>query len=343
MPKVSIVIPVFNAEKCIERCIESIEKQTFKDFEVIAVDDGSSDSSFELLCRLSEKMSFLKVLRESNMGAAAARNTGIKNAVGDFVCFVDSDDRLQNEYLEILVKNQKEADFDISMVGINKVENENTSAIFLYSTKKIYSEPKEIKMLQAGCFCNRLTDFETDFIGMGTPWDKLFKMSIIRENRIFFNTELKTGEDTFFCWEYFNFVEKFVYENKALYNYQVCSDSLSKRYLELKDFDTASEVFYKAEKPDMEKITKDSLRYAIFRHFLSLLKKHFAHKNNALPFKLFRKELKDVLSSAELLYAKKHLSKAEFLSVKEKAVLFLSSFPYFMAVILYAVKRSGRR
>lgn len=343
MPKVSIVIPVYNAEKYILRCMESIENQTFKDFEVIAVDDGSSDSSLKILEKFSEKTTFLKVLRQKNMGAAEARNTGIKNAAGDFICFVDSDDCLETEYLEILVKNQEETGCDISMIGINKVENEESTEIFLYSSKKICSSEKEIKMLQAGCFCNRLTDFETNFIGMGTPWDKLFRMSIIRENKILFNTSLRTGEDTYFCWEYFNFVNKFVYENKALYNYVVYSSSLSKRYLELKDFYTVSNVFYKAEKPDMEKITKDSLRYAIFRHFLSLLKKHFADRNNTLPFRLFKNELKEVLSSKELSYAKKHLAKEKFLSKKEKTVLLLSAFPYLMAAALYALNRLKKR
>ena len=139
MPKVSIVIPVYNAEKYILRCMESIENQTFKDFEVIAVDDGSSDSSLKILEKFSEKTTFLKLLRQKNMGAAKARNTGIKNAAGDFICFVDSDDWLEPEYLEILVKNQEETGCDISMIGINKVENEESTEIFLYNTKKICS------------------------------------------------------------------------------------------------------------------------------------------------------------------------------------------------------------
>lgn len=338
MPKVSIIIPVYNAEKHITRCIESIENQTYKDFKAILVNDGSTDDSLSVLKTLEKKYDFIKVFTQENKGAASARNHGLEKADGEFVCFVDADDWLENDYLSVLVENQKENNADISMIGINKIQNSTAETEFIFNSKKIYENTEDIRKLQAGCFCNRLACFETDFIGMGTPWDKLFRLCIIRKNNISFNTDLKTGEDTLFCWQYFNFVKSFVYENKALYNYVVYQDSLSRKFVELKTFYDTINIFFTVFDEKMPEITKEALYYVIFRHFLSLLKKHFAHRENRLSLKEYKAEMKEAISREEMKFSIANISE-KYLSRKEKIILRLTKRPELLAFLLFSLSR----
>ena len=112
---VSIIIPVYKVEKYLPNCIESILRQTFKDFELILVDDGSPDNCGEICEEYAQKDSRIKVVHQPNGGLSAARNSGIDIAKGDYLTFIDSDDFVFPHYLEILVKLCQENDADMSV------------------------------------------------------------------------------------------------------------------------------------------------------------------------------------------------------------------------------------
>ena len=132
MPKVSLVIPVYNVEKFLRRCLDSVLGQTFKDFEVICVNDGSPDNSLVILEEYSSKSKMIKVITQKNKGLSGARNTGIENANGEYICFLDSDDVLHPQYLEVLLENADKktiskcsfTDFSYDRdLNFNKIEN----------------------------------------------------------------------------------------------------------------------------------------------------------------------------------------------------------------------------
>ena len=102
MPKISVIIPVYNVEKFLKRCLDSVLAQTFQDFEVICVNDGSTDRSGEILAGIAENNSNIKVYTQANQGLSIARNNGLKNSSGEYVCFCDSDDTLHPQCLEII-------------------------------------------------------------------------------------------------------------------------------------------------------------------------------------------------------------------------------------------------
>ena len=115
MPRFSIIVPLFNKEKFIVQTIESIINQGYSDFEVIIVDDGSTDNSYQEACKISDKR--LKVIRTNNFGVSSARNLGLSNALGDFICFLDADDQFSVGYLQSLTKlidNQEDIDLIIT-------------------------------------------------------------------------------------------------------------------------------------------------------------------------------------------------------------------------------------
>ena len=119
-PLISVVVPVYNTAEYLERCVNSLINQTFKDYEIVLVNDGSTDDSPEICRAYSEKYSFIKTVSRENGGLSAARNTGVAEASGRYITFVDSDDFVAQFYLEGLIRQIREKDADISVVGIEK-------------------------------------------------------------------------------------------------------------------------------------------------------------------------------------------------------------------------------
>lgn len=122
MTKISVIIPVYNVEKYLVRCLESVLAQTFTDFEVICINDGSRDKSLEILEKYAEKDKRIKVYNQSNQGVAVARNNGLKKATGGYVFFLDSDDVLHYQCFEILIKLVEE--FNVDMISFNQLDCE---------------------------------------------------------------------------------------------------------------------------------------------------------------------------------------------------------------------------
>ena len=123
MPKVSVIVPIYNVEKYLNRCVDSILAQTWSDFELILIDDGSSDRSGVICDEYAQKDGRVRVIHKENGGVSSARNAGLDAAEGELVAFVDSDDWIHYQYLEILVRAIHESDADMATLGITRVTN----------------------------------------------------------------------------------------------------------------------------------------------------------------------------------------------------------------------------
>jgi glycosyltransferase involved in cell wall biosynthesis len=139
MPKISIIIPVYNAENYLEECLLSISQQTFGDFEILAINDGSTDRSLEILKKYQEKEPRLQVISQENKGVSAARNLGLENAQGEYITFVDADDWLHPETLEQYIEiAKKKSDIVISQFLTEKsIEKQLPSSIKSFDRKEI--------------------------------------------------------------------------------------------------------------------------------------------------------------------------------------------------------------
>ena len=124
MPKVSIIVPVYNVEKYLSECVESILAQTFQDFELLLIDDGSRDNSGKICDKYAKNNDCIRVIHQQNSGASEARHTGVKYALGEWICFVDSDDTIPATSLEILVRNSSETDIVIGQKKESKDHND---------------------------------------------------------------------------------------------------------------------------------------------------------------------------------------------------------------------------
>lgn len=186
--KVSVIVAAYNAEKTIARCIDSVLTQTYKDFELIIVNDGSMDGTEEI-CSQYEKDSRIVYIYQSNKGEGGARNTGLSIQTGELVVFLDSDDSLPENALEIYIKQK---DYDCIIGGyINETINGKVNVLL----------PHQVVVLKKGEIENAFTD-KKFFHFLNGIRSKAFKSSIIRENSICFR-DLKVGADTDFLVKYY--------------------------------------------------------------------------------------------------------------------------------------------
>lgn len=242
-PIVSVIVPVYNAQKFIDRCLKSIIRQTFKDFEIIIINDGSTDNSLEICKSYSLKDDRIRIFSQENGGAASARNAGIAKARGEYIKFIDSDDEITDDCLE---KHLCYRYSDIVVSGFIMKWNNKTTKIC--PDKQILNNKADIINYISGL----------NIILRGSIWNKLYKKSIIIENNIIFPTSThNVGEDYIFNWRYFSKCNSFVSVPETYYNYIENPNSLSHfNYNEKPNVDNHLRLMQEllAIKPEIEKI-----------------------------------------------------------------------------------------
>ncbi|GHV58590.1 glycosyl transferase [Bacteroidia bacterium] len=209
---ITIIVPVYNVQSYLIKCIDSILNQTYTDWELVLINDGSSDSSGNIADSYVQKDTRIKVIHKQNGGVSSARNKGIEVAQGEYICFIDADDWIEPDFLEQFRINERNADFYISG-AIYDVNNKPYSYRFYES---FYSE--NVPMIGAEYVRQNLFD-------NGYPWGKLFKTSIIHQNRLFFDTQVSIHEDHLFIFKYITLIQSISVIETGSYHYLVFDDS----------------------------------------------------------------------------------------------------------------------
>ena len=218
MAEISIIIPVYNTAEFLPKCLESVLDQTFQSFELILVDDGSTDASYEIMRQYAHIAQNISIFHQDNKGVSAARNLGLQNATGKWIAFLDSDDWLNRDYLEKLWTDIEDVNF--VLCGMNLIDRNEISRPAMLRTKPTpYVENDVYKLSE---IYNSLNMFA--FCG---PVCKLFLKSIIDSHSIRFPENLSFGEDSLFVAEYLHYISKIRVVNLPLYNVRSRADSLS--------------------------------------------------------------------------------------------------------------------
>lgn len=212
--KVSIIVPIYNCEKYLNKCLESLYKQTYSNIEIILVNDGSTDESEKICMNYEQKNNKFKYYLKPNSGAADTRNYGLKVATGDYILFVDSDDYIDNNYVEIIYSKLIKNKADIVVTGLTEVSEDGNLI-----KRILYSEYDKIIFLK---------DFLKDFINYAyfTCVKTLFKKEILTQ---YFNINLKFGEDIFFAYNLFK-NSKICYVANTGYYYVQNNQSITHQY-----------------------------------------------------------------------------------------------------------------
>lgn len=282
---ISVIVPVYNTEKYLDECVQSILTQTYTDFELLLIDDGSTDFSGAICDRYAELDSRVRVFHKENGGVSSARNVGLDNAKGEWITFCDSDDWVEGNYLSSLIVK---CDYDLVL------------------SSYIYDHPnnKQYEQLADETFCINGYNL-TALLMTGaymTPYAKLYKSKVLEKNRIRFNTRLSSREDTLFVWQYLLCVDKVITLSDVTYHYCITDNGLSHKKISIEEskygLDCFSQILhqYKKKFPDFD--FRVRLYWLVNEIFLKALNEEVLETKN---FYLRRAKLRELLQSESIL------------------------------------------
>ncbi len=220
--KVSIIVPIYNTEKYLKTCLDSIVNQTYKNLEVILVDDGSTDNSGKIIDEYAKKDSRIKAIHQKNAGQSAARNIGLKKATGDFISFIDSDDRVDKDFISELLAPYQNGNTSITVCGrhYEMLRQKYRKTVFIsYIRPRRKHESKKAYILFLMTIDGR----------MYSAIDKIFRADIAK--KIKFNESINFSEDTNYVLDYLKKAPgeiKFVLKPLYIYNYGTEGSTIKK-------------------------------------------------------------------------------------------------------------------
>lgn len=223
-PKLSVIIPAYNTAKYIEECVDSVISGTYRDLEVLLVDDGSTDGTGRLCDRLAEKYSSIRVFHTNNRGLSEARNLGIEHATGQYIGFVDSDDVVAPNMFQTMVRYLTS---DVQLVVCRYLRYQEDDV------KLIGKQANSINVVnQAGAMERLIQNEYGPFV-----WNKLFSKKILDTKHIRFPKDRRICEDLFFTWEYIKHCKKAVFIEDSLYFYIMHNGSIMNTFRQSRTVD----------------------------------------------------------------------------------------------------------
>ena len=229
MPTVSIIVPVYNAQAYLHKCIDALISQSFEDFEIILVNDGSKDNSGAVCDEYAEKDSRIRVIHKENGGVSSARNRGLDEALGKYIMFCDSDDFIAEDFCKPLAELAQDDEDCLVIAGITLLDNSGKNEKLICTE---YAEG-ESAVLTNQEFCDLYVklSLQKSFQLMHMPYNKLFSRKVIEANHLRFNTKIHYNEDFIFNLNYLDKVSRVKIFNDSIYNYYTdVPGSLCKRY-----------------------------------------------------------------------------------------------------------------
>lgn len=299
---VTVVVPIYNVEKYLSRCIESIINQTYRNLEIILVDDGSPDRCPAICDEFAEKDSRIKVIHKVNAGLGMARNTGIDNATGDYICFFDSDDYIEPDTIEFCLTSAVDNKADLVVFGHDNVTNDG-KLLGVHKPcppKQLFLDDEIIEtLLPVSLNCNQKSgdDWNTSLCA----WNKLYSMEVIRKSGWRFASEREIiSEDFYSLTELHKYLKSVFVTERVFYHYVVNETSLSRsfkadRFERIKGF--YKSMISLSENMNSAEILKQPVNNVTFGFTISAMK-HIV--NSDLSFGRRYGELKKIIKDSFL-------------------------------------------
>ena len=349
-PKVSIIVPVYNAEKYLRRCVNSIINQTLEEIEIILTDDSSSDSSLKICNETAASDPRIKVIHKKNEGAGMARNAALEIAEGEYIGFVDSDDFVAADMFKTLYEKAKKYNSELVMSGVLfsggiVFGKEGERVCRTYFDKDTHFDTDEkLKELRMGIIGAAPGDADDSKYGMSI-WKNLFKREIIKKNNIAFQSEREIlSEDALFMIDYISCIHRATGICEAFYNYCRNGDSISKSYKKdrfeksIVFFGEVEKRFQKDIKPCEYRIYIDRFWQAMCRVICSQEIMHAA--DNKIKYAELRKRLKAVCTHSLTVRALKSYP-IETLPFKQRVFAYAMKYrAYFLLKILVGLRNN---
>ncbi|WP_292822505.1 glycosyltransferase [Methanobrevibacter sp.] len=292
MIKLSIIIPVYNVEKYLEECLDSVLNQTLKETEIICIDDGSTDNSLNILKEYSKKDKRVKIITKENGGQASARNLGIKEAQGEYIAFVDSDDFIEPEMFEKLYTKSKDNKLDLAMCKIALYDNETEEI----NTLAWYYMLGVFRDFKKDVFSHKDTKEFTCEISV-TPYNKIYKTSLIKDNNILFPEGLIFEDEKFFYDVYLR-AKRVSIVDEFLYYYRTNRKGSTVDIAKESDYTDLITIFKQIRETFKETKNYEDYKVLLANRFIHLELSRFTQtsaKYKEKYFNLMKEDLNEVL------------------------------------------------
>ena len=337
MPKLTIVVPVYNAEKYIKDTLLSILNQTLYDIEVIVVDDGSNDKSADICKEIASDDDRLVFIQQENLGVSVARNLGIKLANSNLITFVDSDDLLTVNACELLYQSYCSYPADITVFNYSVINNsgiEKARKVFVSEQSKYITDDKELLVLQ--CINSIAAGAPENVNSIGTTWCKMYKTEFLRNNELMYVVGLKRGQDIVFNSNAFQVANTVYNLGEYLYFYRIGNEK-SVMHKFIPDMYTNNMLMYSCfmeliNKHSLGKNFHDALEAKVIQFIYDEMKNNIFHQDNKDKLTKRLSQLK-VLLKSELCKSAVHNVNVNYINKVNRCLLPL--YRYKMVVSLY--------
>ncbi len=313
MIKVSVIVPVYNVYNYLERCLDSLTRQTLKEIEIIIVDDGSPDDSYKIIDKYAKKYKNIKAYKKENGGLSSARNYGIKYASGEYIAFLDSDDYIDINMYQEMYDKAKTQDFDIVVSDL----------YYIYDEKKVKASSNVSKDLVTK------EDIKKAMINIyPAVWNKIYKSEMLKKSKVKFK-EGVWYEDVEFLYRLFPYIKTIGVVSKTFYNYVQRSGAITSTYDErlLNYIDNFNGIIDYYQEKGFYNEYKLELEYNYVRYLYATL-----IKNTIYLDKNLRKKIVDLaISNVKEHFPKYRLNKYFYKSLKG---LYLVTFNKFYVLLL---------
>ncbi len=319
--KLSVVVPVYNVEKYLKECIDSILAQTLKPLEIILVDDGSKDKSGQICDEYEKEYSCIKVIHKKNAGLGMARNTGIENSTGDYIIFIDSDDYIDSDYFEQMARIFEKEKCDTCKTSFRRVDIDGKFVMDL-KTELDNFKGNEIKEKLIPRLIGSAPD-KKDSLPMSSCCT-IYSLKIIKENNLRFVSErVWISEDTLFNIEYYLKANFVIVSEYIGYNYRINQNSLTTKYMPQR-FSKCIDMYNKEKEILETKNIYNLCRYRLDRQFFNYIQMCFGQLSrdvSGLDKKDIKYEMKKICNN-ELVKNIVNNYPVKYLGIKQKMFVF---------------------
>lgn len=327
---ISVIVPVYNVEKYINKCIDSILNQTHKNLEIILVDDGSQDNSGKICDEYAKEDKRIIIIHKENGGVSSARNIGLENATGKYVTFIDADDYVDENYCQKLLETLIEQNVDCVACGHNRIYNKENKLEKITSKKSYKLRDKEI--------LEKILCVQS---GLGFAAMKLWKRNKIKDIR--FNEDMQVAEDAFFALQASQIIKDMYVLNEAIYNYRFNDKSAVRKYNKdyankyLKSMQITQKYLEEKFKSDVPEIKM--LNNYILYHLLLIIVNYCFNPKNNLKTKQQIKELKKVCDIDKFRQAIKKSNYEGFSLTRKVTIFTLKHKLYFFTMLIGKIRQ----
>lgn len=333
--KISVIVPVYNAQQYLTRCVSSILNQTYKNVELILINDGSQDESFQICQKFQQKDSRVIVLNQTNSGVSCSRNRGLQKATGNWISFVDADDWIEETSFEWALEMQDKYNADIVMWNRLDDYPDKSKKCLYQDDSLLLSNSDEMEKFRLRIFTGYKSKGRKDN-GSKNIYAKLIRKSLLDEHSIRFDEDLKHHEDMIFMMKAFEVAQRVYLENKLLYHRTMHGDStIHKYYPDIVKDNALTSARYK-EFLDSNKKSQVYYTFWAGMHvywLMQVFSLYYFHKENEDNLRSKIKAIRNLLKNEPYIMAFQTIP--QDIVLPKKIFIFLAQRRWIVALILY--------